>query len=466
MFADLRQRWSADGGYREFLRIAVPLILSTASWSVQHFVDRVFLAWQSTEALAAVMPAGMTAFTIISLFMGIAGYANTFVAQYIGARRPERVGPAVWQGIYLALFSGLLALLPALLAEPLFELVGHDPAVRLQEAIYFRILCYGTGPQILSTAASCFFSGRGQTWTVLVVNVISISINIILDYGLIFGHWGLPQMGIAGAAWATNIGLLVAGLSFLFLFLRPAHREQFATLRGWRFDPVLFRRLLRFGGPNGLNFMLDIMAFSLFILVVGRLGPVSLAATNLAFNINSLAFMPLIGCGIAISTMVGQRLGRDDPERAEYCTWTGFHFAILYMGSMALGYLLVPDLFLLPFDLRALDASFDEARNIAVVLLRFVAIYCLFDAMYMVFTAALKGAGDTRFIMWLSVAMAWSIMVVPSFIALVYFDAGLYVLWTFICAYIVVAGVVFYLRFRTGKWKTMRVIEEEPVVET
>ena len=157
---------------------------------------------------------------------------------------------------------------------------------------------------------------------------------------------------------------------------------------------------------------------------------------------------------------------RDDPERAEYCTWTGFHFAFLYMGSMALGYLLVPDLFLLPFDLRALDASFDEARNISVILLRFVAIYCLFDAMYMVFTAALKGAGDTRYIMWFSVAMAWSIMVVPSFVALAYFDAGLYLLWTFICVYIVTAGVVFYLRFRTGKWKTMRVIEEEVIVET
>lgn len=464
MFAYLRRRWSAEGGYREFLRLALPLILSTASWSVQHFIDRVFLTWHSTAALAAALPAGMASFTFLSLFMGIVGYANTFVAQYIGARRPERVGPAVWQGIYLALVSGLLALIPAAFATPLFDLIGHDAVIRQEETEYFRILCYGTGPQVLSTAASCFFSGRGQTWVVLAVNVVAISVNIVLDYGLIFGHWGLPAMGIAGAAWATNIGLMIAALSFLGLFLRRQYREEFATLRGWRFDPKLFRRLLRFGGPNGLNFMLDIMAFSLFILVVGKLGPIPLAATNLAFNVNSLAFMPLIGCGIAISTMVGQRLGRDAPAEAEYCTWTGSHIAFAYMGTMVLGYVFLPEFFLSPFDLRAQDADFIEARDTAIILLRFVAIYCLFDAFYMVFTAALKGAGDTRFIMWVSVTMAWAIMVIPSFVALTYFGAGLFVLWGFICAFIIIMGMVFFFRFRAGKWKSMRVIEQTPVV--
>jgi len=464
LFAYLRRRWSAEGGYREFLRLALPLILSTASWSVQHFIDRVFLTWHSTAALAAALPAGMASFTFLSLFMGIVGYANTFVAQYIGARRPERVGPAVWQGIYLALVSGLLALIPAAFATPLFDLIGHDAVIRQEETEYFRILCYGTGPQVLSTAASCFFSGRGQTWVVLAVNVVAISVNILLDYGLIFGHWGLPAMGIAGAAWATNIGLMIAALSFLGLFLRRQYREEFATLRGWRFDPKLFRRLLRFGGPNGLNFMLDIMAFSLFILVVGKLGPIPLAATNLAFNVNSLAFMPLIGCGIAISTMVGQRLGRDAPAEAEYCTWTGSHIAFAYMGTMVLGYVFLPEFFLSPFDLRAQDADFIEARDTAIILLRFVAIYCLFDAFYMVFTAALKGAGDTRFIMWVSVTMAWAIMVIPSFVALTYFGAGLFVLWGFICAFIIIMGMVFFFRFRAGKWKSMRVIEQTPVV--
>ena len=330
----IRRRWSANGGYRDFLIIATPLILSTASWSVQHFVDRVFLTWYSTEALAAALPAGIASFTVISLFMGTAQYANTFVAQYIGARRPERVGPAVWQSVYLAIASGFLALIPAYFSTELFDLIGHTPAIRHQETIYFRILCYGTGLQVLATATSCFFSGRGETWILLAVNVVAIATNIVLDYALIFGHWGLPEMGMEGAAWATNIGLLVSALCFTGLFLSKRYRAEFATLRGWKFDPMLMRRLLRYGGPNGVNFMLDIMAFTFFLLIVGRLGPIPLAATNLAFNINSLAFMPLIGCGIAVSTMVGQCLGRDEPQQAEYCTWTGVHLAMLFAEAV------------------------------------------------------------------------------------------------------------------------------------
>jgi MATE family multidrug resistance protein len=204
------------------------------------------------------------------------------------------------------------------------------------------------------------------------------------------------------------------------------------------------------------------MAFTFFLLIVGRLGPIPLAATNLAFNINSLAFMPLIGCGIAVSTMVGQCLGRDEPQQAEYCTWTGVHLAMLYMGGMSLGYFFLPDLFLSPFGMHAEGADFETARQLARQLLRVVAIYCVFDALYMIFTAALKGAGDTRFVMWLSVALSWAIMVIPTFVALVYFDVGIFGLWSFICAYIIIMGIVFYLRFRSGRWKDMRVIERAP----
>ncbi len=108
MITDIKNRWRAEGGYREFLILAFPLVLSTASWSVQHFINRVFLTWHSTEALAAALPSGITNFIFLSFFMGMAQYTNTFVAQYSGASRPERVGPAVWQGMYLALLSGVL----------------------------------------------------------------------------------------------------------------------------------------------------------------------------------------------------------------------------------------------------------------------------------------------------------------------------------------------------------------------
>lgn len=458
----LRARWAAPGGYREFLSIAFPMILSTASWSVQHFIDRVFLTWYSTDALAASLPAGLTNFVFVSFFMGTAGYVNTFVAQYMGAGRPERVGPSLWQGVYLALLSVGAGLLVALLAEPIFQLVGHDEAIQAHEVSYFRILCYGMGPLILSTALSCFYSGRGQTWPVLWANVAAMLFNIVIDYALIFGHWGAPEMGMRGAAWATNGAALFSALIFVVLLLRPKLRHTYAMLSGWRLDRALFGRLLRFGGPSGVNFMLDILAFTMFILIVGRIGRLELTASNLAFNINSLAFMPLIGAGIALSTMVGQRLGANDPEAAEFCTWTGLHLALGYMGVMALFYLLVPGLFLMPYGVGAQGPEFGAARDLAMQLLRFVAFYCVFDAVYMMLTATLKGAGDTRFVMLTSVALGVFVMVLPPLVAVEYFGAGVFFVWIFICAYLAICALVFYRRFRGGKWKSMRVIE--PVV--
>ena len=458
--AALRLRWSAPGGYREFLQIAFPLILSTASWSVQHFVDRVFLTWYSTDALAASLPAGLTSFVFVSFFLGIAGYVNTFVAQYVGAGRPDRVGAALWQGGYLAMLSGVAGLLVALMAVPIFDLVGHEEPIRANEVVYFRILCWGMGPLILSTALSCFYSGRGRTWSVLGVNIAATGVNIVLDYGMIFGAWGLPEMGLRGAAWATNTAAVFAAGLYLVLLARPSHRRRFGTYGAWRFDRALFARLLRYGGANGVNFMLDIFSFTFFILIIGRVGTLELTASNLAFNINSLAFMPLIGAGIALSTMVGQRLGAEAPADAEYCTWSGLHVALGYAGIMTAAYILVPDLFLLPYGAGASGEEFAAARDLARSLLRIVGLYCLFDAAYIMFTAALKGAGDTRYIMYAGFLLGMSIMVAPPLIAVEWFDAGVYTVWVFIVTYLAVAAAVFYRRFRIGPWKSMRVIEE------
>ena len=211
----LKHRWNIEAGYREVLVIAIPLILSTASWSVQHFVDRMFLAWYSPETIAAAMPAGMLNFSMVSIFMGTAGYVSTFVAQYYGAKRFHRIGPALWQGVYMSLIGGFLILIAIPFAAPIFKLVGHSPQVQQHEIDYFRILCMGSFFPIASYALSGFFSGRGKTWPVMWVNIFTTAVNLVLDYALIFGHWGFPELGIKGAGIAT----VAAGAFSFFLFI-------------------------------------------------------------------------------------------------------------------------------------------------------------------------------------------------------------------------------------------------------
>lgn len=458
-------RWREEGGYRDVLRMAAPLILSTGSWSLQIFVDRVFLSWYGRDVLAASLPAGMLHFTFSSLFIGTVAYVNTFVAQYWGADRPERVGPAVWQGIYIALASGLVILCLMPFSEIFFAWAGHEPRIRALEAEYFRILCF-MGPGITGVAVSSFFSGRGDTRTVMWVNFLATGLNIILDYAWIFGHWGFPEWGIRGAAWATVVSHLLIPVVFFVLMTRPRYRDTLCTLSGWRPDTALLRRLVRFGLPNGVQFMLEILGFSMFILLVGKLGTTALAATSVTFNLNTLAFLPMMGLGIAVSTLVGQYLGKNREDLAERSTWSAVHLSLTYMLVMAAGYVFVPGLLLRPYMSGADPEAFQPVWQMSVILLRFVAVYCVFDAFYIIFSAAVKGAGDTRFVMLTSVALGWFVMVMPTYLSVVTFGWGLYVAWIFVSLYLVMGGLIFMLRFRGGKWKSMRVIESPETART
>lgn len=460
-----KERWSREGGYGEVLRIALPMILSTGAWSFQQFVERVFLTWHSPESVAAAMPAGLVCFVFMSLFLGTVTYANTFVAQYTGAGRPERVGASVWQAIHLAALSGVLMLGLVPLAGAIFDWAGHAPAVRHLEVVYFQVLCYSAGPMLIADAASTLFTGLGRTRVVMWVNLAcAAGLHTLLSYVWIFGRWGFPALGIRGAGWASVAANVAAAVLFLILMLRRSYRETYNTLRAWRPDLTLIRRLIRFGLPSGVQFSLDIAAFSTFLLLVGRLGMTALAATNIAFNINSLAFMPMIGLGIAVSTLVGQRLGQGRPDLAERSARSAAHAAFAYMGVIATGYALLPGLFLRPFASGADPTAFAEVRDAARVLLRFVALYCTFDAMYFAYSSAVKGAGDTRFVLYASLSLSWGIMAVPAYVSW-RLGWGLYAIWSCATVYIVTLGTVFFFRFRGGKWKSMRVIEAAPSAE-
>jgi MATE family multidrug resistance protein len=456
----VRKRWRTEGGYRQVLVIATPLILSTGAWSVQHFVDRMFLSWYSPEAIAAAMPAGMMSFAVMSFFLGTASYVSTFVAQYFGAKRFDRMGPALWQGVYVALLGGFAQLCLIPFADAIFSFMGHDPLVQRYEVPYFQILCLGGLPFVASSALSGFFSGRGRPWAVMWVNTCATIVNLVLDYALIFGAWGFPELGIKGAAIATVLSGTFSFGVYLALISRKAYNEKYHTLKGWLPEGELFMRLLRFGSPSGVQFFLEMVGFTVFILLVGRLGTNSLAATNIAFNINTLAFMPMIGCGIAVSVLVGQYLGANKPDLAQRSAYSGFHMTFLYMVTIAAAYVLIPNIFVAPFAAQADTERMVEIYQLAVILLRFVAIYSIFDTMNIIFASAIKGAGDTRFVMFMILILSALGLVLPAYVAIVILGYGLTIAWGIGAAYVIVLGFVFYLRFRGGKWKTMRVIEQ------
>jgi len=454
----IKNRWEGRGGWKELLAVSLPLILSSSTASIQHFVDRLFLSWYSPEAIAAAMPAGMLQFTLLSVFIGMAGYSSTFVAQYFGATRSESIGPAVWQGVYLSLLGALFIALTLPFAPTFFGWIGHPETVCAYEVEYYTTLCWGAFPAIASTALAGYFSGQGKTWPVLAANIISTAVNLALDYCLIFGRFGMPKWGVMGAAFATNVAMVSMCLFYILLMKldRYSSRAPFFKDPGIKRD--LMGRYFKFGFPSGVQFFVEIAGYAVFLLLLGRLGTEALAATTIAFNINNLAFMPLLGLGMGVSVLVGQAQGERNPARAARSTWSGLWLAYSYMLLLCAFYVAAPGLFIEPFAANNPE-SFGQIREYATVLLRFVAAYCVFDTLNIIFSGTLRGAGDTRFIFKVILAMSTFVLVIPTAVAIFWFGAGIYTAWVILTIQVCLLGLVFYLRFRSGKWRAMRVIE-------
>lgn len=451
-------------GYAALLKLSFPLIVSAGVWALQQFIDRMFLTWFDPLAVAAAMPAGILIYTIMGLFIGTAFYASTFVAQYHGAGRPERIGPVIWQGVWLALMAGGLILLLIPLARPIFSHAGHDPRILEMEITYFSTLTYGAFFAVAGIAMSGFFAGQGRTWPVLWVNAAVTGANVICDWVLIFGRLGLPAMGIKGAAIGTNLAAIFGFLIYAVWLSRPALDQAFHTRRGWRLEPKLFFRFLSYGLPSGVQFFLEHIGFTVFVFVVGLLGAIALAATTITINIYMLAFIPLIGLGQGVSILVGRFQGMGRSDLSEKAINSGFRLGLGYMALVGLSLLLAPGLYLWPFAANASPAEFAPIRATVVVLMRFIALYSIYDSMNIIFSAGVKGAGDTRFVMLVMVFFSLFGLALPVWLAVVIFDQGLFTAWAISTIHLAGLGIVFALRFLGRAWRSMRVIEFAPPV--
>ena len=266
------------------------------------------------------------------------------------------------------------------------------------EAIYLKCLAFAALPMLVMAAVNGFFSGRGQTWTVLLIEGVGTAVNIALALLLIFGRGGFPEMGIEGAGWATVAGSYAAALFALALMLRNKYRAEFDTLGGWKLERELFGRLMKFGGPAGMQVFLDVLVFNAFTQLVGQLGEAALGATTLTVRLNMIAFLPMMGLGQAICILVGQRLGENRPELAEKSAYTGLKWSFGYMCLVAFVYVAIPGVLVAIFEGDKDPEKYAAIAKIVPGLLLCVAVFSIADAINLSFAFALRGAGDTKYV--------------------------------------------------------------------
>lgn len=443
--------------WKEILRLAWPLIIANSFWNLQFTIDRVFLARHSTEALGAAMAVMGVFWVPMALLQQTAAYVTTFVAQYRGAGQEKNVGGAVWQAVHVSWVGGLGMVGLNFFSAPFFAWVGHSPAVQAQEVAYYNAVSYSALPTALLAVCSGFFTGVGQTRTVAVINFVGLAVNALLDPLFIFGKGGFPAWGAAGAGYATAVGnWAAAGVGF-FLMLRGPGAETFGLRLHRSPDRELLKKFLRFGLPSGMQWALEGLAFTAFLVIMGRLkeGEASLAASSIAVTVMMLSVLPSLGVAQAVMTCVGRSMGEHRPDEAARYVWTGVKISSIYMACAGLSFALVPGFYLSWFENHS--ALWERVSYITPILLKIVALFTVLDSVYLNISFGLKGAGDTRFVSLLALIVPWPVMVAPTYWVRGW-DNAVYVAWGFAALYSLCISSLLMARFRAGRWKTLQII--------
>jgi len=454
----IKQHFTGPGSIGVLLPIAFPMVVSQAAETLMMFVDRLFLARLGPEYISAAMTGGLTAFMCMTFFIGTIGYTTALVAQYLGAQRRDRCAVAVTQALLMAVVSYPLILAAIPIGRWMLAIGDHDPLQHTLEVQYYTILIWGAILGLVRMSFSSFFSGIGRTRIVMLGSFVCMIVNVFANYVLIFGRLGFPALGIAGAAYGTLIGSGTGTVFVAVAYFSRHNRREFGTWSGLRLDVDMLRRLLHFGFPSGLEFFLNLAAFNLFVQVFHSYGREVAAAVTVVFNWDLIAFLPTIGLGIATTSLVGRYMGAGQPDFAERSAYSALKAAVLYDAVLVAFFLFAPGLLVSAFSAGWPESEYAAVMPIATRLLRLAGVYVFADAAAIVFGGALRGAGDTRWAMRVSVCLHW-LMALVSFAMVKHMHAEPVSVWFVFVLLVVAMGLVFWLRFRSQKWREIKVID-------
>ncbi len=454
--------WGTD--LRMLLVLALPNVASTAAESLMSFVDFAIVSPLGPAAQAAVSSASLVYFSIFGFCLGMMVCVTTVVSQSLGIGRPRDCSAYGWQGIWLSLTFGLLGIVLWPVVPGFYAWVGHEPAVQAMESDYTQIRLLGLGFAGAAVALGHFFNGihepRHNAYSVVGTTIL----NLVLTYGLVQGRLGMPAMGVAGAAVGSVVANLVRVLWLLAVMCSGSIAARYGARQTWPLQWDKMRRLAWVGWPAGVSFMVDITAWAvLMAMIIGQFGTHHLAASATCWRFTDLSFMPAIGIGHAVCTLVGRSIGEGRPDLARRRALLGTLLNMGYMGTMALMFVLFGR------ELMELFSDVPDVITLGAELLILAALFQLFDAIGITYSNALRGAGDTRWPAVVGGLQVWILMVGGAALtARLMPEWGARGPWIVATLFVIVIGVTFALRWRLGPWERLDVIgrgTEPPVFE-
>ncbi len=433
--------------------LAWPVVLEQALAMVGQVVDMAMLGRLGKEAVAAV-GLSMQPFRLIqATFMGLSVGTTALVARATGAGNREEASQVAGQSLIVALIFGLaISLIGMANADWVITYMKAEEPVRIVGREYVRTMMPGMLLFFVFTIATGALRGAGDTRTPMVINVTLNAIKVLTNYLLIFGNLGFPEMGVAGAGVATTVSRSLGGIAILVVL---SHRKSKLPLN-WkrvfsRFDLRLFGRILNIGVPAMAERVLTSSGQIEYARQVAGLGTEAYAAHSLSLNVESFSYMPGMGFATSATALVGQRLGAKDPEGAEKSAMIAIKMGLLTMGTMGVLFFLFPAQFLSIFT----NDQGVIARGVPLV--RIVAFTQIPEALGFVIPGALRGAGDTRIAMYVTIAGVWVVRLGMTYALMNYFHVGLTAAWFAMFADWVLRSALYWVRLKRGKWKEIKV---------
>jgi MATE family multidrug resistance protein len=331
-----------------------------------------------------------------------------------------------------------------------FDHLGHDSTQVSLERAYFYTLMLGSAFMLLKACLASYFAGIGRTQVVMITDVLAIFINIPLSWLLIFGKFGLPELGIVGAGLGTVTATAFAIGLYLLFYLARDHRAQFSVSKSWGIEPGILRRYLRLGTPSAVESFMNTATFNLFLLMFQSYGVVQGAAMAIVFNWDMLSFIPMIGLNIGVMTLIGRFVGAGDMARANQVISSGLILSLGYSGTLAILFLIfrvdLINVFATP------DEYFGEIRELASIMMLGLTTYMMADAIILICGGALRGAGDTRWIMFTSTSVHW-LMLIAQYFVIVKWKAGPLVSWWVFVVMLISLAFIYAARLFRGRWR-------------
>ena len=390
---------------RAIAGLALPLVFGQLSQTLMGLVDTIMVGRLGGAPLAAVGLATLLFAALATTLKAVDVACQTFTARRVGEGREGQVGSVLATALTVSLLLGAAATWLGL-ARPglLMSLVTRAPAVEGLGAQYLWWRCLGLVPLLVFYQFKAMGDGIGWTRVGMLANVGMNVVNVPLNWLLIFGHAGLPAMGVAGSALASTISTALASLALVAVYLRRGPRRRFRLLAVGNFHRDLLRPFLGMAWPAAVQSLGIVLAMTVFYAILGRISTATLAVGSVLLRLASVSFMPGMGVGAAVQTMVGQALGAGDPAGARRAAWTGVGFALLIMGACGAVFVLWPEQLLRVFtDDRALVREGVHAVQV-------IGLAQAFDAVGLALAGALRGAGRTRAVMIVDLVAGFTLM--------------------------------------------------------